>query len=158
MENQKLKDQLKHLKARLLNEIETIDKPHTKPYSMSYKSYSQQANSCPLTSDELRYINLNWNNWDQRTEYTSHRRVLGPVICFFKRKLQAFLFNVIFKEYLEREKTYQAEMVRLCNKLSQYIDHRDGEIFWSTVNKVDSEFSNFERRYDSIIECLKATK
>jgi hypothetical protein len=158
MEKQQLKEQLTDLKARLLIEIETIDKPHTKPYSMSQKSGGQQVNNSPIISDELRYINLNWNNWDQKTQYSSHRKIIGPVICFIKRKLQGLLFDVLLKDYIEREKSYQLELIRLCNKFSHYIDQRDGEIFWNTVSKMDNEFSNFERRYDSIIDSLKADK
>ena len=65
-----------------------------------------------LYSDELNYLNGSWNQWAREDEFTSHRKLLGPIIVRLKRKLRSFIFESILKGYFEREREFQMQLVR----------------------------------------------
>lgn len=106
--------------------------------------------SSPQFGDDLRYLNLHWGDWNVASNFSSHRRISGFFFVRIKRKIQSYLFSVIFKDYIESQKSFNMNLVKFCNNLSRYTDERDKQIFWETIKKLDSEVSLIEERYDTL--------
>ncbi len=106
--------------------------------------------SNPQFSDELRYLNNHWGDWNQNAPFTSHRFLVGALIARIKNKIQGYFFTVIFGDYIEQQKSFNMNLVKFCNQLSRYVDERDKQIFWETVKKLDSEVALVEERYDTL--------
>jgi len=104
-----------------------------------------------IFSDELKYLNTSWGNWSEPTVFTSHRPIYGKIICFLKRKIQAYLFNVIFKDYFNKEREFNIKLVQFCNLTARYIDAKNEQLFWDLVKKVDNEIDQVNERNDTII-------
>lgn len=140
---------IKDLLTTLKMEVERED---VKVLAGKYRTPTQTSEkvSNPQFSDELRYLNNHWGDWNQESSFTSHRFFIGPIIAKFKRKLQAYLFSVIFGDYIERQKSFNMNLVKFCNQFSRYVDERDKQIFWETVHKLDSEVALVEERYDTL--------
>lgn len=106
-----------------------------------------------LHSEELRYLNQNhhYSMSAFRPEaIVSHRKVVGPLIVKFKRKLLSFLWEGLFKNYFESEREYQSNLVRLLNDMTKYIDSRDAFIFWDLIKKIDYDVNKSLERIERI--------
>ncbi|MGA1190830.1 MAG: class I SAM-dependent methyltransferase [Bdellovibrionota bacterium] len=93
-----------------------------------------------LHSEELRYLNEHYHYASHNVldDIVSHRGgILGKVVVRFKRKLAAMIVDGILKGYFEREKEFEARLVRLLNNQAKYIDERDASNFWELVHKID---------------------
>lgn len=108
----------------------------------------------PIHSQDLGYLNANWNNWAQMQNFASHRPLIGPLIVRMKRFFSRLLIQGLFEDYFKREQQYQANLVRYLNYLAQYIDKRDSELFWQVISKIDSEVSSTMERSDRMNEEL----
>lgn len=97
-----------------------------------------------LHSEQLRYLNENYHysQSNSLTEIASHRKgIVGRIIEKFKRKLALLVWEGVLKNYFEREKQFQTQLVRLLNDQARYIDERDAAAFWELVHKVDVDLS-----------------
>ena len=140
-----IKDLLSTLRVEVEREdVKILSSKHRNPTQASEKV------SNPKFSDELRYLNNHWGNWHEETLFTSHRFLFGSMIAKFKRRLQSYLFSVIFRDYIEKQKSFNMNLVKFCNQVTRYVDERDKQIFWETVNKLDSEVALIEERYDTL--------
>ncbi len=111
-----------------------------------------------IFSEELKYLNSSWSNWSNQSDFSSHRPIVGKFISFFKRKIQAYLFNVIFKDYIEREREFVMKLVQYSNLTANYIDHRNEKIFWELNQKLDREIEMVSQRNDILISELLKNK
>lgn len=109
-----------------------------------------------IFSEELKFLNSSWSNWSNQSDFSSHRPVVGRVVSLLKRKIQGFLFNVIFKDYIEREREFVMKLVQYSNLTANYIDHRNEKLFWDLNKKLDREIEMVSQRNDILIaELLK---
>jgi O-antigen chain-terminating methyltransferase len=112
-----------------------------------------------LYSEELNYLNANWHNWRSPTEVTSHRPIIGPLIVRAKKFLAQVIWNTLLKDYFEREKNFQAQLVRYLNATARYVDARDSEIFWHLIRKIDTDTAGGEERIAKLFdECDSALR
>lgn len=102
-----------------------------------------------IYSDELNYLNAHWNDWFEQKEIHSHRKYVGSLIVRLKRFLADRLWKLVFKDYIERERAFQMQLVRFLNQTARYIDSRDAEIFWQLIHKVDTDIETLR---DSVAE------
>jgi hypothetical protein len=141
------------LKTALKNELETED---SKKIAI-FTPHAQDSGIDPspvIYSDELHYLNTQWSDWNNPTQFTTHRPLTGKIIVFLKRTCQNFIFNSIFKGYFDREKAFNSNLIRFCNSTARYIDARDKKIFWDLIKKVDNEINHFEMRNDTLFVTL----
>jgi len=101
-----------------------------------------------LYSDELNFLNANWQNWAEPTEPKSHRKLVGPLVVRFKRFIGNIIWNSFLSGYFNREREFQMQLVRHLNNSARYIDARDKELFWQLIKKIDSDVSGVLRRAD----------
>ncbi|HMO18214.1 MAG TPA: hypothetical protein PKA63_08055 [Oligoflexia bacterium] len=146
-----LKSHLNSVKSSIIKELELEDTLHTRQRPVGALQPPGSEIMPVVHSDELRYLNKHWAEWSRPSEFPSHRKFTGSIISLIKKRIQRFLFNSIFSDYLSQEREFVMNMVRFCNITAQYIDHRDQKIFWDTVRKLDSETVNLERRYDALL-------
>ena len=93
-----------------------------------------------LHSEELRYLNEHYHYAANSVvdDIVSHRKgAIGKVVVRLKRKLASLIVDGILKGYFDREKEFQARLVRLLNNQAKYVDERDASNFWELVHKVD---------------------
>ena len=107
-----------------------------------------------IFSEELKYLNSCWGDWSSPTVFTSHRPVVGGIFSKIKQKLQGYLFNVIFRDYFERERQFIIRQVQFNNLTAKYIDSQNEKIFWDLVKKLDREIENVNERYDTLLSEL----
>ncbi len=108
-------------------------------------------------SEELRYLNAHWNDWAVEQEFVSHRKFIGRVVVALKRRFRDFLWQSLFKEYFERERTFQANLIRYLNANARYIDSRDSELFWQIIQKLDNDIALLNDRGDRLYDhCISA--
>ncbi len=105
-----------------------------------------------LYSEELNYLNAHWNEWAEGDSFSSHRPLVGKLIVKCKRKLRSFLVETLFKDYFQREREFQMNLVRYLNATARYVDARDSEIFWQLVNKMDSDVTAMNDRADRLFQ------
>ncbi|MCI5064718.1 methyltransferase domain-containing protein [bacterium] len=106
-----------------------------------------------LHSEELRYLNehYHYSVANSLDDIQSHRGgFLGRVVVALKRRLANFLWEGFFRSYFEREKAFQAKLVRLLNTQAKYIDERDASNFWELVHKVDVDVSKAIERAERL--------
>lgn len=111
---------------------------------------SPDPSSPVIFSDELLYLNQNWNNWSEASPFSSHRPFLGRIIGGLKRRVQRYLFNVLFKDYFDKEREFTMRLVQFCNITAKYIDQRHEQVFWQLVEKLDREINNVNLRNDAL--------
>lgn len=115
-----------------------------------------------LYSEELNYLNANWQNWVTPTEITSHRFLIGPIIVRAKRFLFNFIWKYILKGYFESERQFHMNLVRHLNASARYVEGRNSEIFWELVKKIDHDISEVNTRFDQLFDLgnmtLRATR
>lgn len=109
-----------------------------------------------ICAEELNFLNANWQGWISKTDITSHRPIIGPVIVTVKKLLRNFIWNSLFKEYFERERQFQMKLVRFLNTTARYIDARDAEVFWNTNHKLDLDTRAINERMDILFDSLQA--
>jgi predicted ribosome quality control (RQC) complex YloA/Tae2 family protein len=148
--NNSLENRLESIKNSIRSSLKEEDSIKIASFTPLNK-HSDRPTSPIIYSDELNYLNSNWGNWSEPSHFCSHRKILGRIIPFFKRKVQSFLFGSIFKDYLENEKVFMSNVVRFCNLSSRYIDERDKSIFWDLIKKLDNEIQHSELRDDAIM-------
>lgn len=143
------------IRERVKNSLENMQ-------AKEFKSYSPQ-DTCHykagmlLHSEERRYLNLNFNygcniNWDS---ISSHRAgILGKVIVKVKRKILSIVWEC-FKDYFQREREYNSNLVRFINDLAHYVDARDSSGFWELIKKIDNDVNKVvekvDRSYDEVM-------
>ncbi len=115
------------------------------------------ANVSPvLYSEELNYLNSHWNDWSQPAPFTSHRPLIGRLIIKWKTRFRDFLWGALFRDYFEREREFQAQLVRFLNASARYVDARDAALFWQIVKKVDNDISSVNERSDLLVQELSS--
>jgi hypothetical protein len=110
-----------------------------------------------LYSEELNYLNANWNTWTIPEEITSHRRLIGPLIVRAKKAFRDFLWNGIFRKYFDAERQFQMQLVRHLNATARYIDARDAELFWQIMRKLDNDVEAMNERMDLLFDQAAAS-
>jgi len=108
-----------------------------------------QIKSC----ESLKYLNHNWNDWSITPKFSSHRKVIGPVVSTLKK-----LINKVFKNnlngYFKKELAFQENLVRHLNNSSKYVDDSQSKIFWSLIDKVDTDIKMVNQRNDELFSNL----
>lgn len=137
-------------------EKEATDSINANGYSMP-RYFPVKASIDPQESPQysayLSYLNHHWNDWFHLVGFQSHRKFIGPIILKAKNFIQGVV-NVIFHDYLQKEISYQENLVRYLNQSSKYVDERDAQIFWSLNEKVDSEVKAVNTRTDELFDRL----
>jgi SAM-dependent methyltransferase len=113
-----------------------------------------------LHSEELRFLNTNYN-FSQKLHpqsLSTHRNsLLGRIVLRLKRKFLGVLRDSILKDYLESEREFQANLVRLLNDTVKYVDSRDAANFWELIEKIDVDVSRALDRIEAIADEHVAT-
>ena len=159
MESSKRKPDVEAIMARIRRQVQSdisSEKSSTKPYVSPTTPFSDGNASPLLYSEELNFLNANWHNWNKRTDITSHRKILGPIIVRLKRFLADIAWNYLLKDYFENERRFQMNLVRHLNSSARYIDARDSRIFWQLVNKLDNDVKAINERADKLFDELYA--
>jgi hypothetical protein len=71
---------------------------------------------------ELARLNRAWQI-DAAGEIRSHRRVVGPLIVALKRRFQRLVLSIL-EPYLDRERAFLADLVRVLNRLVAAADRK----------------------------------
>lgn len=106
-----------------------------------------------LYSEDLRFINQHYTYGSQFNEaaIVSHRGgFLGKLIVKIKRAIFRRLWDGLLRDYMNREKEFQASVVRYLNQVSKYVDARDASIFWGLNHKVDVDVTKAVERADRL--------
>lgn len=99
-----------------------------------------------ISSEELRYLNEHWHDWNNVSEITSHRKIIGPIIVRAKKFIADIIWNTFLRGYIERERDFQMRLVRYLNQVAKYVDEGDKSVRVDLINKIDSDlFANNER-------------
>lgn len=131
-------------------------KPRVPKFSSPAAQLMEGGASPILYSDELNYLNANWNTWTAEQEFTSHRPVIGPLIARVKKAFRDFLWQGILKNYFDAERQYQMQLVRHLNASARYIDARDAELFWQIMRKLDNDVKALNDRMDLLFDQASA--
>ncbi|MDD2941644.1 MAG: class I SAM-dependent methyltransferase [bacterium] len=107
--------------------------------------------------EELNYLNCHWGDWFTSFQITSHRPVIGKVIVRLKKFFLDLAWKYLLKDYLERERHFQSNLVRYLNATAKYVDSRDAEIFWQIVEKIDNDVSGMNERIDRLYDEATST-
>ncbi|MGI6523992.1 MAG: methyltransferase domain-containing protein [Bdellovibrionota bacterium] len=105
-----------------------------------------------LHSEELRYLNTNYAYGPRLNldAITSHRPgLIGKVIVKCKRKLLSMIWDLL-KDYFTAERDFQANLVRLLNDFTKYVDARDAANFWELIRKLDYDIAKVSDRVERI--------
>ena len=136
------------------NTLEQCERAGVKvrPYIPPASSGADSRANPILYSEELNYLNANWNDWALTEEFSSHRPLIGSLISKCKTRIRDFLWQSIFQGYFERERQFNMHLVRHLNASARYIDARDAEIFWQLVTKIDNDIVSVNERADRLYE------
>lgn len=104
-----------------------------------------------LYSEELNYLNAHWHDWYSPQQINSHRKFFGKLVVKIKRFITNTLWNSFLRDYVERERQFQMNLIRFLNSTARYIDARDKELFWQLVQKVDNDSRGSHERTDLLI-------
>ncbi len=131
-----------------------------KPYKAEPGGETRKAGEI-VNSEELRYLNLN-HAFSLATfnpdAIQSHRPgIIGRVIVKVKRKLLSFIWEGLLKEYLDAEKEFNSNLVRLLNASAKYMDARDASNFWELIRKIDYDVTKALDRIERINDEQSAT-
>lgn len=127
------------------------------PFSAKKASLESSTAVPVLYSEDLKFLNSHWHDWNAAAEITSHRKFLGKLIVRVKKLLVDIVWNYVLKGYFERERQFQMHLVRFLNDTAKYIDARDAEIFWQIITKVDNDVFAVNERIDRIYDEANAT-
>lgn len=108
-----------------------------------------------LHSQDLRAINQMYTYGAQFDESTiqSHRKgFIGRALVSLKRKLFRKLWDGLLRDYMNKEREFQASVVRFLNETARYVDARDSEIFWGLNHKVDVDVTKSVERADRLYD------
>lgn len=140
---------MSRIRARVKEDLEN-NPPELPRYTPPKSKLTQPSDRAVLYAPELNYLNTHWNDWSLPQEIVSHRKLVGRAIVWMKRRLQSFLWNSLFKDYFEREREYQMNLVRYLNAVARYIDERDAELFWQLNTKLDNDIAALCERGDRL--------
>lgn len=149
MLNISLKTALRELKEEAISDISSKEPPTR---DLSFKVSTCDNNKSLIHSKELSYLNSNWHNWMIANDISSHRPLIGKVISRVKRFVIDVVWTYLFKDYVEREKKFQENLVRYLNDNINYIDKKNYEIFWQIINKLDKDISSIVERVDNLFD------
>ncbi len=156
-----------NIRASVAKEIETHgrQRPAFKPEASSPSTTGTRKAGELLQSEELRYLNSNYS-FSSRLNFDglqSHRPgFLGRTIVAVKRKLMRVIFDSLLKEYFAAERDFNANVVRMFNDISKYVDSRDASNFWELIRKIDVDttkaLERIERLSDEYGASLRSTE
>lgn len=153
------KPDVEAIMERIRREVRADSEARTRrvmPFSPVKAQGAEGAASPLLYSEDLNYLNAHWQDWYQEFPVTSHRRILGRFIVFFKKFVVENVWRYMLKEYLHQERDFHHYLVRCLNAMVRYIDSRDAEIFWQLVEKIDSDVKAVNERTDDLFEGVSA--
>lgn len=142
----KLEEKISNLIASLRQEVD-IDAKMIAPRPPGPKPSTSDP---VIFSDELKFLNSNWNNWSDTSDFSSHRPLFGKVLTKLKIKLQSYLFSVLFKDYFDREREFVMKLVQFSNLTARYIDSQNEHYYWKMIEKIDKEIDKVNLRNDAI--------
>ncbi|MCC6219766.1 MAG: methyltransferase domain-containing protein [Deltaproteobacteria bacterium] len=142
------------VRERLLHDSTSFDAVNR---NVPIKKVGRSAVSPLLYSEELNYLNANWQHWTSTAAVTSHRKLLGPLIVRIKRFLIDAIWNYILKDYFERERKFNMHLVRFLNESARYVDTRDAEIFSQVIEKIDCDVAGLIERSDRVYDEARST-
>lgn len=145
-QNFKIEDKLNYIVTQIKEEV-LLDEKYI---ALRPPGPSNVTSEPILFSDELAYLNAHWNDWATPSEFSSHRPIVGNIFSKIKKKIQRYLFEVICKEYLERERSFNSNLVRCLNLTARYIDKKHEESFYALIKKVDTDINLVNSRNDEI--------
>ena len=107
-----------------------------------------------LHSEELSFLNSNYAYGIlDLNRISSHRPgIIGKIIVKVKRKILAWFWDSLLKDYFTKEREFQANVVRLFNNLTRYVDERDASNFWELIRKIDIDVSKALERIERIAD------
>ena len=73
-------------------------------------------------SEELNYLNQNWQNWFTPIEPTSHRPISGSIVVRIKRFILNTVWTYFLKDYFDEERRFQMNLVRFLNATARAVD------------------------------------
>ncbi|MCC6953288.1 MAG: class I SAM-dependent methyltransferase [Deltaproteobacteria bacterium] len=122
------------------------------------KAQRLDATSPVIFSEDLNYLNSHWHDWHVAGELSTHRRLVGRFILRAKRFILDVVWTYLLKDYVDRERTFQMNLVRFLNATAKYIDARDKNLFWELIQKVDHEISGVNERTDELVNVVDSTQ
>lgn len=149
-----IKEVMKEIRSKIRESaLELRDKRDTfSPLEVNNSNSKVKAGDI-LHSDELSFLNQNYNYMPslELEKVQSHRfGFLGKILVKLKRKVLVIVWEFILKDYFERERQFQAKLVKLLNDQVKYNDARDADNFWELIRKIDVDVSNLATRFDEI--------
>lgn len=149
-----IKDIMKEIRAKIRESAHELrDKREVfRPFEIDNSNSKVKAGDI-LHSDELSYLNQNYNYMPslELEKVQSHRfGFFGKFLVKLKRKVLVTVWEFILKDYFERERQFQAKLVKLLNDQVKYNDARDADNFWELIRKIDVDVSNLSTRFDEI--------
>lgn len=150
------------IRAKVRKEIEAGGR-EKRDFSHAEARFSQEGQRRAgelLHSEDLRYLNLNYSSGANLNldSIASHRPgLIGRAIVALKRKLLRIIWDSLLRDYLAREKDFNANLVRFLNDVSKYVDARDAANFWELIRKIDTDVTRAQERIERIADELSAT-
>ena len=135
------------VEQELANGAQTVPRFHA-----GGAQFQNGQSSSVLYSDELNYLNANWQNYNPAEDLSSHRFFIGPIIVRLKKSIINFFWNNLFKSHFAREQEFKMNLVRFLNSQTRYIDSRNAEIFWQLVEKIDNDTEALNERCDLLFD------
>lgn len=135
---------VQELMAEIRAKVEASQGGNSGRFTAAKPSHSD----APVHSEELSYLNAHWSDWSQSPSITSHRKFFGPIIVKLKSKLVHLFWKYLLKDYFERERQFQMNLVRYLNNQAKYNDKRFGDLFWDVIKKVDADVEGLNERID----------
>lgn len=141
--------------ARIREEVtsEIASARDSLPQFVSHQVKEETPAGALLYSEDLRFINQHYTYGAHFNEaaIVSHRGgFLGKLIVKIKRAIFRRLWDGLLRDYMNREKEFQASVVRYLNQVSKYVDARDASIFWGLNHKVDVDVTKAVERADRL--------
>jgi 2-polyprenyl-3-methyl-5-hydroxy-6-metoxy-1,4-benzoquinol methylase len=141
------------IKDTLANEGASSVRSPFKPREADPSSGNYRAGAI-LHSEELSFLNSNYAYGIlDLNRITSHRPgLIGKIIVKVKRKILAWFWDSLLKDYFTKEREFQANVVRLFNNFTRYVDERDASNFWELIRKIDVDVSKALERIERIAD------
>ena len=137
------------IKAEVKAELGDVRARFPRPAAAAMNT-SDHSTSPVLYAEELDFMNAEWRGWPVRPKITTHRKYIGAAFVRVKEYLVHLVWDIMFKDYFQREERFHRQLVRYLNKNARYIDARDAEVFWQLVQKVDSDISAINDKCDRL--------
>ena len=148
---------MQRIRADIKKEIEAHgrsgNQPAFKPREANPNSGNFKAGAL-LHSEELAFLNSNYAYGIlDLNRIASHRPgVIGKVIVKLKRKILSWFWDSLLKDYFSKEREFQANVVRMMNNVSRYVDERDASNFWELIRKIDVDLTKALDRIERIAD------